>query len=67
MALPNPKTPSVEQVLRLVDQLTPEEQEELRQQFLEDQEDIRICQERLENPGKLWSLEELEQEVDLAS
>jgi len=56
---------TVQQVLKLVEQLTFEEQAELRRVFFEDQEDIRIALERLANPGKTWSLEELEQGVDL--
>ena len=70
MALPKHKSekPSlaVVKVLKLAEKLTPDEQEQLRQLFLQDQEDIRIALERLKNPGRLWSLEELEQELDLA-
>lgn len=65
MAQPEEKI-TVEQVLRLVEQLTPEEQAELRQAFFEDQEDIRIALERLANPGKVWSHEEIKREVGLA-
>ena len=65
MALPNPKKPSLNQVLKLVNQLTPKEQEELRQSFLEDQEDIRICRERLKNP-KTISHQELKKKVGMA-
>jgi hypothetical protein len=54
------------QVLKLVAKLTPAEQTELRQTFLEDEEDIRIALERIKEPGKVWSLEELEQGLDLA-
>lgn len=69
MAVPKHKLekPSVKQVLQLFDQLTPKQQEKLRNTFLEDQEDIRIARERLKNPGKIWSLEELKQELDLES
>ena len=56
---------TVEQILRLVDQLTPEEQSELRRAFFEDQEDIRLALERLANPGKIWSHEEVKQELGL--
>jgi hypothetical protein len=49
MALPTRKKPSVTQVLRLVDQLSPKEQAQLRQAFLEDQEDIRIAEKRLKS------------------
>jgi hypothetical protein len=70
MALPKPKLekPSlaVAKVLKLAGELTPDEQAQLRQLFLQDQEDIRIALERLKKPGRLWSLEELEQELDLA-
>jgi hypothetical protein len=70
MAMPKHKLekPSlaVARVLKLADQLTADEQAQLRQLFLQDQEDIRIALERLKNPGKLWSLKELEQELDLA-
>jgi len=57
---------TVEQILKLVDELTPEEQSELRRAFFEDQEDIRIALERLANPGKTWSHEEVRQELGLA-
>jgi hypothetical protein len=33
---------------------------------LEDQEEIRIALERLAEPGKRWTLKELEEELDLA-
>ena len=56
---------SVEQVLKLVDQLNAEEQAILRQTFFEDQEAIRIALERLANPGRIWSHEEIKQEVGL--
>jgi hypothetical protein len=65
MAVPKPKTPSVAQVLKLVDQLSPEQQEELRQTFLEDQEDIRICLERSKNP-KTISHQELKKQLGMA-
>ncbi|HEY9867576.1 MAG TPA: hypothetical protein V6D08_00090 [Candidatus Obscuribacterales bacterium] len=57
---------SIEEILRLVEQLTPEEQSELRRAFFEDQEDIRIALERLANPDKTWSHEEMKQELGLA-
>ena len=70
MALPKRKLekPSlaVAKVLKLAGELTPDEQAQLRQLFLQDQEDIRIALERLKKPGRLWSLDELEQELDLA-
>lgn len=66
MAQPKPEKVSLEQILKLVDQLSPEEQEQLRNKLLEDQEDIRIALERLANPDRLWSLEELEREFGLA-
>ena len=34
-------------------------------EFLEDMEDTYLALERLENPGKRWTQEELEAEVDL--
>ncbi len=58
---------TVEQILRLVDQLTPEEQADLRQAFFEDQEDIRIALEVLANPGKIWSHEEIKREIGLGN
>jgi hypothetical protein len=68
MAQPDPKDKvTLESVLKLVEQLSPEEQSKLRQAFLEDEEDIRVALERLENPEKWWTQEELEQEVDLAN
>jgi hypothetical protein len=62
---PEDKT-TLEQVLRLVEQLTPAEQSTLRQ-VLEEQEDIRIADERLKHQSKRWSQEELEQGLDLAN
>ena len=56
---------TLDQVLKLVEKLTPEEQSKLRQS-LEDQEDIRIADERMANPGKTWSHEEIKQELGLA-
>lgn len=32
---------------------------------LEDLEDLRIAKERLENPGRMWSMEEVEKELGL--
>lgn len=67
MAQPNPeKKVSLDQVLSFIDQLTPEEQAKLRHALLEDQEDIRVALQRIAEGGKRWSLEELEQELDLA-
>jgi hypothetical protein len=67
MAQPKPKEKiTAKQILKLVDELAPEEQAKVRNALLEDQEDIRIALERLAQPGKRWSLEELEQELDLA-
>jgi hypothetical protein len=66
MSIPKPQKPSIAQVLKLVEQLTPDEQSELRKAFLEDEEDARIALERLKEPGRLWSLDELEQGIDLA-
>jgi hypothetical protein len=65
MAVPKSKKPSVAQVLKLVDQLSPKEQEELRQAFLEDGEDIRICLERLKHP-KTISHQELKKKLGMA-
>lgn len=56
---------TLDQVLQLVDKLTPEEQEQLRQVFLEDEEDIRICLERLKDPHTI-SHEELKKQIGLA-
>ena len=58
---------TLDQVLKLVEKLSPEEQSKLRQAFLEDEEDIRISLERLKQPEKWWTQEELEQELDLAN
>lgn len=58
---------TLDQVLKLVEKLTPEEQSKLRQAFLEDEEDIRISLERLKQPEKWWTQEELEQGLDLAN
>lgn len=60
------ETITADQVLALLEKLTPEEQAKVRNALLEDQEDIRIALKRLAQPGKRWSLEELEQELDLA-
>jgi len=66
MAQPSPEKVSLEQILKLVDQLSPEEQAKLRNTLLQDQEDIRLALERLANPGRLWTLEELERDFGLA-
>ena len=62
----NPKELPFPRYLKLVNELSPDEQAELRATLLEDQEDIRIAEERLKNPGKRWSQDELEQDLDLA-
>jgi hypothetical protein len=56
---------TVDQVLKLVEKLSPEDQEELRQAFLQDEEDIHICLERLKNP-KTISHQELKKQIGLA-
>ena len=67
MAQPKPEEKvTFEQVLKLVDQLSLEEQAKLRVTFLEDQEDIRDALQCLANPGRIWSLEEAERELGLA-
>jgi hypothetical protein len=53
---------TLDQVLQLVDKLTAEEQKRLRQVLLEDEEDIRICLERLEDPHTI-SHEELKKQL----
>ena len=66
MAQPKPEKVSLDEVLKLVEQLSPEEQAKLRVAFLEDQEDIRDALQSLARPGRIWSLEELERELGLA-
>ena len=66
MTLAKRKKISKDQVLKLVHQLPPKEQEELRQTFLEDQEDIRICLHRLKHPGKIVSHQELKKKLGMA-
>ncbi len=67
MAQPQPEERvTIDQVLRLVDRLSAEDQTRLRESFLEDQEDICIAEERLKHPGKRWSHEEIKREVGLA-
>jgi RHH-type rel operon transcriptional repressor/antitoxin RelB len=39
----------------------------VREAILEDMEDRYLAIERLENPGQRWTLEEVEQELDLES
>jgi ribosome assembly protein YihI (activator of Der GTPase) len=56
---------TLDQVLKMVDQLTPEDQKELRQAFLEDEEDINVCLERLKKP-KTISHEELKKQIGMA-
>jgi uncharacterized protein YcaQ len=60
------KKTSIEQILKLYDELSPNDQAELRRTFAEDQEDIQIADERMKNPEKHWSLEEVEKKLDLA-
>ena len=54
------------QVLKLVNQLSAEEQAKLRHALLQDQEDIRVALERLTRIDRRWTLDELEKELDLA-
>ncbi len=61
------KKVSLSQAKKVIEQLSPKDQAKLRNSFMEDQEDIRIALERLAEGGKRWSLEELEQELGLAS
>jgi hypothetical protein len=69
MAIPKPQKPSAAQVLKLAEQLSIKERNKLRDAFLEeleDQEDIRIAEERLKHPGQRWSHQEIKQQIDLA-
>lgn len=66
MAMSQPENMSLDGVLDLIDHLSVQDQAKLRNILLEDQEDIRVALERLAQPGKRWSLEELEQELGLA-
>ncbi|MGH7785104.1 MAG: hypothetical protein ACREO5_14850 [Candidatus Binatia bacterium] len=66
MAQRKPEKITLAEILELVDQLSPEEQAKLRHALLEDQEDIRIALDRLTQIDKRWTLDELEQELDLA-
>jgi len=59
------KKVTLDQVLKLVEKLSPADQEELRQAFLEDEEDIRVCLERLKNPQTI-SHTELKKQIGLA-
>ncbi len=56
---------TLSQVLKLVEKLSPEDQDELRQAFLEDEQDIRVCLERLKNP-KTISHQELKRQIGMA-
>lgn len=56
---------ALDQVLKLVEKLSPEDQEILRLAFLEDQKDVRICLERLKDPQTI-SREELKKQIDQA-
>jgi hypothetical protein len=56
---------TLDQVLKLVEKLSPEDQDELRQVLLENEEDIRVCLERLKNP-KTISHAELKKQIGLA-
>ncbi len=38
---------------------------ELVERFIEDQEDIRLAEEALKEPGRIWSMEEVEREFGL--
>lgn len=61
--------PQVESRLEILAAKTGRSKEEYAReaitQLLEDLEDIEIAEERLKNPGKRWSLEDLEQGRDL--
>ncbi len=63
------KKVSLSQAKKVIEQLSLKDQAKLRNTFLQDQKDIRIALERLAKAknGKQWSLEELEQELGLAS
>jgi hypothetical protein len=56
---------TLDQVLKLVEKLSPEDQDELRQLFLEEEEDLRICLERFKNPHTITH-EELKKQIGLA-
>src|SRR5476651_1765709 len=66
MDVPKLKKSSVAHILNLINKLSPEEQEELRQAFLKDQEDMRICLDRLQNP-KTISHKELKKKLGVAN
>ena len=61
------KKASIEQILRLYDALSPEDQAELRRTFVEDQDDIKIADERMKNSERQWTLDEVEKELGLAN
>jgi hypothetical protein len=66
MVQPKPEKMSLEEVLKLVENLSPEEQAKLRVALLEDQEDMRDAVQCLADSGRMWSLEQVERELGLA-
>lgn len=60
-----PEKVSLEEVLKLVEKLSPEERAKLRVALLEDQDDIRDALRCLADPGRIWTLEEAERELGL--
>jgi hypothetical protein len=66
MAQPKPEKVSLEEVLKLVENLTPEDQAKLRVALIEEQEDILDALRCLADLGRIWSLEEAERELGLA-
>ena len=66
MPLPKETKTSVTKIMKLLDQLSPKEQAEVRQTFLEDEEDLRVSLYRLKHPAKYISQEQLEKKLGLA-
>lgn len=66
-----PISPDIEQRLEALGAKTPKSKMKLLKdtllEALEDLEDLKTAERRLEKPGRRWSQEELEQELDLAS
>jgi hypothetical protein len=64
MSITKRKKPSATiQLLKLYDNMSPKEQADVRQRFLEDEEDINISHYRLKHPGKTISHQELKKKL----
>ncbi|CAK0759267.1 Ribbon-helix-helix protein, CopG family [Azospirillaceae bacterium] len=64
-----PLTPEIEQSLHAIATEHGRSEidiiKDLIERYVEDQEDIRLAEEVMKNPGRIWTMEEVEQELGL--